>query len=392
MEFRFTPEQQEWRDEVREFFEEQMTEELKNEIRERRDPFSEKLWRSLAKAGYLGLSWPKEYGGLEKDVWQQLIFQEEAVLNGCPAAVMSCMSDISLLGKQVLHFGTQEQKDRLLPAIMRGELTAAEGLTEPGAGSDLAGLESKAIRDGDDWVLNGAKVFNLAHLTTHFLVLARTDPDRPRHRGLSFLLVDMKAPGVSFTPLVTMGRWRRNAVYFEDVRIPAANLIGEVNRGWYQYVAPTGGLAASMHVLADAKLAFNDLVDYVKNQERDGVLLAEIPWVRQAVADLSAELQSATLLCWRVVDLNARGLESTKYSAMTKIWSSEVQEKILSTGLDIIGPEGALESWGADVDGIPLRGRFPELYRTTRVWFIAGGTNEIKRNIIAQRGLDLPRD
>lgn len=390
MDFQFTPEQEAWRDKVRAFFKGTITDDLLDEVRESRDPFSFKLWKRLAEEGYLGMTWPKSAGGLERSHWDQLIFQQEALKLGCPAGILSLMSDINLAGNSILHYGSDDQRERFIPSMLRGEMTAAEGLTEPEAGSDLTGLQTRAVRNGDTWTLNGSKIFNLAHLTTHFFVLARTDPTVTNHRGLSFFLVDMHAPGVQVTPLRTIGGWRRNVVYFEDVQVPHSMLVGEENRGWYQYVAPHGG-AASVHVLTDAQRAFHELLYYVKANERDGVRLADIPPVRQLIGDLASDMRAVELLTWKVGSLNEHKQDATKLAAMCHTCGSEMQERILSAAMDILGPEAALESWGADLPGVPLRGILPELYRTTRVWFIAGGTNEIKRNIIAQRGLGLPR-
>ncbi|MFN8534761.1 MAG: acyl-CoA dehydrogenase family protein [Dehalococcoidia bacterium] len=238
MDFRFTEAQQAWREEVRAFFHRVMTDDVLVEIRESGDVFSKRLWQDLANAGYLGLCWPKRYHGLERGHWDRMIFIHEACLAGFPAGVLSAMSDLELVGRNILGFGSEVQRATLLPKMVRGEISAAEGLTEPGAGSDLASLETRAERDGDEWILNGSKAFNMAHVASHLLVLARTDPTLPRHRGLTFFLVDLNGPGVLITPLVTMGRWRRNVVYLQDVRVPNDLIIGALNQGFYQWVAP----------------------------------------------------------------------------------------------------------------------------------------------------------
>lgn len=392
MDFRFSASEDAWRAEVRDFFARAITEDVLAEARASGSTHSHRLWKQMGEEGYLGLSWPKEFGGSERTPWEQMIFEEEAVAARIPISTMAMIGNtIGQLGGMIIHYGNDQQRAEWLPAIAHGDMTSAEGLTEPNAGSDLAGLETRAVRDGDEWILNGCKIFNQAHLSTHFLVLARTDPSLGRHRGLSFFVVDMKTPGIIVTPLVSMGRWRRDAVYFEDVRVPHKMLLGEVNRGWYQFFSH-GGHGSQARTMADVHLLFNYIADYVKTAQRDGVPMRTIPWVRQTLADLSIEIEAAELLSRYVAWLHVTEQESSRVSPMAKVVSSELQERVLSAGMDILGPVGALESWGEEQEGVPMRGILPHFYRDARLWEIAGGTNELKRNIIAQRGLGLPRD
>lgn len=393
MDFRFTAEDDAWRKELQAFFREAISEDLLADLREQREDHSPELWKRLAERDLLGLAWPKECGGQGRNAWEQMIFEEEIVLAGCPRSTLAMLSNTSgQLAGMVMEHGTPEQQAEWLPAIARGELTNAEGLTEPNAGSDLAGLTTHAVRDGDEWVINGSKIFNTSHLTTHMLALVRTDQTAPRHRGLSFFLIDLKSPGISMTAMDTMARWRRDAIFFDDVRVPHSALIGDLNRGWYQFASPKSIVMIWIRTLADARLAFDAILDYVKHEKRDGLLLAEVPWVRHLLADIAVEMQAAQLFNRSVIWRAARGEPVAHLNAMAKVTSSELQERVLSAGMDILGPEGALESWGADDPNVPLRGRLPLFYRDVRVWTIAGGANEIKRNIIAQRGLGLPRD
>lgn len=393
MDFRFSDADLAWREEVRGFFRDTLPEEELAAARRSGDDHSPGLWKALAGRNWLGLAWPKEFGGLEKNAWEQMIFEEEIVLAGCPRSTLAMLSNtVGQLAGMVMEHGTPEQRAEWLPAIARGDLTNAEGLTEPNAGSDLAGLTTHAERDGDDWIINGSKIFNTSHLTTHMLALVRTDQSAPRHRGLSFFLIDLKSPGISITSMETMARWRRDSIYFEDVRVPAKALIGELNRGWYQFASPRSIVMIWIRTLADARLAFDAVLDYAKREKRDGVVLASLPWARALLSDIAVEMEAAQLFNRSVIWRAARGEPVAHLSAMAKVTSSELQERVLSAGMDILGPEGALESWGADDENVPLRGRLPFFYRDVRVWSIAGGANEIKWNIVAQRGLGLPRD
>lgn len=393
MDFRFSDTEDAWRHQVRAFFQRALTPEMLADMRAKGTTHIPELWKKMGEEGWLGIAWPKEYGGSERTPWEQLIFEEEAVLAGTPLSTLAMLGNtIGQLGGMIIHHGNEEQKREWLPAIAAGDMTSAEGLTEPNAGSDLAGLETKAVREGDDWILNGCKIFNQAHLSTHFLVLARTDPTLSRHRGLSFFVVDTQSPGMTILPLISMGRWRRDAVYFEDVRVPHKMMLGEVNRGWYQFLGKGGGHGSQARTLADVHLIFDEVVEYVKRESRDGEPLREIPWVRQTLADLAIEIESADLLSNYVAWLNTTGQESTRYGSMAKAVASELQERVLSAGMDILGPVSALESWGEDTPGVPLKGKLPQFYRDARLWEIAGGTNELKRNIVAQRGLGLPKD
>jgi alkylation response protein AidB-like acyl-CoA dehydrogenase len=393
VDFRFTESDLAWREEVRGFFREALPDDYLADLLRRREDHSPELWMKLAGKNWLGLAWPKEFGGLEKNPWEQMIFEEESVLAGTPRSTLAMLSNtVGQLAGMIMEHGTPEQQDEWLPAIARGDLTNAEGLTEPNAGSDLTGLETHAARDGDDWIINGSKIFNTSHLTTHMLALIRTDQNAPRHRGLSFFLIDLKSPGISITSMETMARWRRDSIYFEDVRVPAKALIGDLNRGWYQFASPRSIVMIWIRTLSDARLAYDAVLDYAKRQKRDGVPLASVPWVRQRLSELAVEMQAAELFNRSVIWRAAQGQSVAHLSAMAKVTCSELQEKVLTTGMDILGVEGGLESWMAEDENVPLRGRLPFFYRDVRVWSIAGGANEIKRNIVAQRGLGLPRD
>ncbi len=393
MDFRFTPEQDAWRAEVRAFFQRELTGELRADLRRRNTTYSPELWKKLGQAGYLGITWPKEYGGRDLTFWHHMIFTEEAVRADCPITIMAGIGNtISQLGGALLAFGTEEQKRKFLPAITRGDLTSAEGLTEPNAGSDLAALETVAAPDGDGWLLNGTKAFSHAHLTDYLFTLARTDPSLGRHRGLTFFIVDTHAPGVSIEPYWTMGRWRRDIVTLKDVWVPRDMIVGEVNRGWYQFVGGRQGPGSEAKDLTEVMTTFNQAVAYLKTAKRNGKPLWEQPAVRQAVAEMAADLKAAELMSHHVLWLNANGLDSGSAASSAKISVSELEEQIVSTLMDLVGEYAALETWGEEAPGVPLAGRLPHVYRDIKIHQMGGGTSEVKRNLLAQRGLGLPRD
>ncbi|MFQ5861125.1 MAG: acyl-CoA dehydrogenase family protein [Dehalococcoidia bacterium] len=398
MEFRFTQQEEAWRQEVREFFQREITPEflrrLQEQSPENTNRHSRELYSKIAQRGWLGLSWPREYGGQERSHYETAIFFEEARRAGCPpGTVISITNTVHFFGGLLLRVGIEEQKRRFLPQIIRGELTSCQGLTEPNAGSDLAGVEMRAVEDGDDYVLNGTKIFNGAHHATHMFTVARTNPEAPKHKGISLFLVDLKSSGISITPLHTNGRNRRNIVTMENVRVPRFNLLGERDRGWYQLAACMDLERSQAAIPAALERMLERFLELVKTAERNGKPLRELPSVRFALADLATQTLVSRLLGLRVLWMQTQERSDTGDLAapMAKLFQSELKERLVSTAMDILGEYSALESWGEDLPYVPLEGALAQTYRDIRADQVAAGTSEIQRNIIALRGLGLPR-
>jgi alkylation response protein AidB-like acyl-CoA dehydrogenase len=286
--------------------------------------------------------------------------------------------------------GTEEQRRRFLPPIARCEEFWCQGFSEPGAGSDLAGLMTRAVRDGDEYVVNGQKIWTSeGHRADYMILLARTDQEAPKHRGITFFLVDMKTPGITIRPLVNlMGSHHFNEVFFEDVRVPATNIVGEENRGWY--VATTtldferSGISRTMLGLR----MYEDVVEFVRARRAAGEGWAARAEVWHKLAEIQIEFAIARLLAYRVAWLQASGKVPNYEASMAKMYATEMNQRFCDTATNLLGLGGQLEP---ESDAVPLQGRIERAYMAALSYKIAGGTSEIQRNVIATRGLGLPR-
>ena len=333
MDFHLTAEQEKWREEVREFLREALTPALRAELVESeggelfRGPVEKEFWRSVADRGWLGLNWPKEYGGLEKTAIEQLILLREFTSAGAPPLPIT----ITSLGPTIIRFGTEENKQAWIPKIISGEVDMALGYSEPDAGSDLASLQTKAVLDGDEWVINGQKIWNSgAHVANHEWLAVRTDPDAPKHKGISVIIVPIDSPGIEYQPLWTWGDFRTNQIFFDNVRVPKENLIGEVNRGWY-YIASALDLerVAIGAFVAELERMLGEFVEYAKATVVDGQVLANEPEVRSTVAAIDRDLEIEYLLSMHASMIDA-GLVPNKEASMQKFYGSELMTRMTS--------------------------------------------------------------
>jgi alkylation response protein AidB-like acyl-CoA dehydrogenase len=290
------------------------------------------------------------------------------------------------VGPTIILYGTNEQKAKHLPGIAGAETVWCQGFSEPGAGSDLASLQTRATIDGDSFVVNGQKIWtSLAHKADWCILLARTDPDAPKHKGISYLLVDMRLPGITVAPLVDItGRHSFNQIFFEDVRVPRDCLVGELNRGWYVGAATLDFERSGINRVVAGIRVYEELVAFARETGAAG----ERPWVRGKLAELGIELTAGKLLAYRVASMQARGQIPNAEASMSKMYGSELQQRIAGAGMQMLGLGGQLE----DGRWAPLAGRLEQYYLSTSALTVAAGTSEIQRNIIAGRGLGLPRD
>ena len=274
--------------------------------------------------------------------------------------------------------------------MAKGEVQWCQGYSEPESGSDLASLSTRAVRDGDDLVINGAKVWTtMAHRADWIMLLTRTAPDAPKHRGISFVLVDMKSPGVSVQPIINMaGGHEFNQVTFDDVRVPRANVVGDEDRGWYVAVTLLDFERSGIDYSAAARRLLDDTKDFAAETKRNGQPLIEIPWVRSLLADRYIDCEVARLMAYNVAYMQSQDLIPTKEASMSKVFGSETVQRVTEASMDILGMYGTL---GREEKWAPLKGRVQEHWMNAFAGTIAAGTSEIQRNIIAGRGLGLPR-
>ena len=389
MDYQFTPEQEEFREQVRAFVRDEVPKEIIEQIQSAPDGAASEAGREfkrlLGQKGLLGISWPTEYGGAGKPLIHQFILTEELGYHGLPYGGLSLTS----VGPTLFRAGTDEQKQEYLSGILSGEMEFALGYTEPSAGTDLGSLQTRAVADGDDYVINGQKIFtSAAHYSTHIWLAARTDPNEPKHRGVSLMIVPLDTPGITIRPLWTMGDGRTNEVFFEDVRIPRKNLVGEENRGFYIVAMALDYERAAVAPISPLQRNLDELVQFAKDTRRNGTTLAEDPIIRHKLADLGVQVGILRLFSYRNAWMIENELVPTKEASIAKIWSSELAQRLAATALEIMGPAGQLKRGSKWAN---LQGRFERYYRQVPLMRFGAGTNEIQRNIIAQRGLGLPR-
>ncbi|HXH23190.1 MAG TPA: acyl-CoA dehydrogenase family protein [Dehalococcoidia bacterium] len=347
-------------------------------------------WRQkLAARGWIAPAWPKEYGGAGLTTMEQFILNEEFAEMRAPQ--LGGMG-VSMAGPTIIVHGTEEQKAEHLPKILRGETQWCQGFSEPGAGSDLASLQTRAVKDGDDFVINGSKIWTSgAQFANWMFMLARTDPDAPKHRGITYFLVDMKTPGITVQPLVTMaGTAVFNQVFFDNVRVPAKNVVGEVNRGWYVGTTTLDFERSGIGSAVGTRQNVERMIKWAKENVGGQSMLDRNPLVRLELADRLIEAHVAKMLSYRVVHMQNVGMIPNHEASMAKLFSSELGQRIARTGMKMIGLFGL--AWDPQSRYAPNRAQYSRSYVSSVSSTIAGGTSEIQRNIIAQRGLGLPRD
>jgi 3-oxocholest-4-en-26-oyl-CoA dehydrogenase alpha subunit len=378
----YTPEQQALRDELRAYFARLVTPEYQAELAESEGggPLYMKAVRQLGADGWLGLGWPKEYGGQGRTPVEQFIFFDEA----SRAGVMLPMLTINAVAPAIMEHGTPAQKAKYLPAILRGEAHFAIGYTEPSSGTDLASLRTRAVRDGDHWVINGSKLFtSQAEFADYIWLAARTDPDAPKHKGISMFIVPTSAPGYKITPISTMGNVRTNATYYEDVRIPASDLVGQENGGWWLITTQLNHERIALSAVGFVDRIYQDVLAWARET---GVI--QRPWVQTHLARVLAKLEVLKLLNWQQAWSMARGTLNFAEASAVKVFGSEAYVEIYQLLLEVMGEAGTLRAGSPDA---VVKGRVERMYRTTLILTFGGGTNEVQRDIIAMAGLGMPR-
>jgi len=399
MEFRDSPQEARFRKEVRSFLDGQFP----GEFRDRPVEWGlfnaggaavpgfaafMKTWTArLNEHGWGAPAWPKEYGGGGLSTKEQFILSEEFAWQRAPRP-----GGIGhgWAGPTIMVYGTPEQKQEYLPKILSGEHFWCQLFSEPGAGSDLASLQTRAVRDGDDYVVNGQKIWTSgAHYSDMGILIARTNPDAPKHRGISYFLVDMKTPGITIRPLVNMlSSHEFNEVYFEDVRIPRTQLLGEENRGWYLATTTLDFERSGIATSVAHQLIAQDLEKFAREAPVGRASVARDPGLRTELADRAIEAQVEALICYRIISMQERGEIPNKESSIAKLFSSELDVRLAVTGMHLAGLHGQLTD---RADARAMGGRLARFYMHSTTAPIGGGTSEIQRNIIATRGLGMPR-
>ncbi|MEE9202413.1 MAG: acyl-CoA dehydrogenase family protein [Dehalococcoidia bacterium] len=387
MEFSHTQAHQELRAQVKGFLQHELTDEVREEV-DGGQEVGEAWWgflRRLGERGWVVPTLPPQYGGLGASHLEHFIIAEELGYAGAPGMEVTaggpqCLIAGNMVAPALLRFGTPEQRQQYLPPIARGETEFAIGFTEPHAGSDLASLEIRAAPSGPDYILSGEKMFSTAaHYSHYHWLAARTDPEAPRHRGISLFVVDLRSPGITIRPIWTMSGLRTNQVFYDEVRVPGENLVGELGRGFY-HIATTLDYER-MYTVSGLRRTLEMVIECVA-----GGALG--PGVRHRLSKLSVRLEVARLFSYRLAWVLDKGLVPSYEASMLKVLAAGMAQGIAHIGLQALGLAGQLR---ADSGWAPLRGRLEHLYRHSVFASIGGGTSEVQRNIVAIRGLGLPR-
>jgi 3-oxocholest-4-en-26-oyl-CoA dehydrogenase alpha subunit len=342
--------------------------------------------RRLGADGWLGIGWPEEYGGQNRSMLEQLIFTDVAADHGVPVPYLT----LNTVGPTIMRYGTPEQKEYFLPRILAGDLHFSIGYSEPESGTDLASLRTRATRDGEEWVINGQKMWtSLIQYADWIWLACRTDPDQPRHRGLSMILVPTDAPGFSYTPVHTVAGVSTSATYYEDVRVPVGNLVGDLNGGWSlmtnQLNHERVALTSSAPLVQSLRLV-RQWAQETKNP--DGQRVIDTEWVQVALGRAHARVDMLTQLNFKLASDADRGVDlSPAEASATKIYGSELATEVYRSLMEIVGPNAAVR---AGSEGEVLAGRLERYHRSALVMTFGGGTNEIQRDIIGYVGLGLP--
>ena len=387
MELDFTPDQKKFRDELRAYFKDMMTAELVKELRgdgEGGGPLFRAAMKQMGRDGLLGVGWPKAYGGQGRSPIEQFIFADEVQTAGFPLPFLT----LNTVGPTLMHYGSDTQRDFFLPKILAGEMFFAIGYSEPGAGTDLASLKTAAVKDGNDWVINGQKMWtSLAGYADYIWLAARTNPDAKKHRGLSMFLVPTTAAGYSRQKIMTVGGVATNATFYDGVRVPDEALIGGAGNGWSLITGQLNHERISLMSVGPLRRTLREVVAWAQEARIDGERVIDKPWVRHNLARIYAKAQVLRLMNWKQAWAASAGQPHPAAASAVKVFGSELNIEAYRAMMEITNARANL---GPDSPGAVLQGRIESSYRNGLILTFGGGTNEVQRDIIAMAGMGLP--
>jgi 3-oxocholest-4-en-26-oyl-CoA dehydrogenase alpha subunit len=388
MHIAYTPEQERLRQELREYFARLMTPERRTALASTSGEYGDgeaykEVVRQLGRDGWLAIGWPAEYGGQNRSVLDQLIFTDEAAIAGVPVPFLT----INTVGPTIMRFGTPEQKERFLPRIAAGEVHFSIGYSEPGAGTDLASLRTRAVQDGDSYVINGQKMWtSLIQYADYVWLACRTDPDAIRHRGLSIIIVPTDATGFSYTPVHTLAGVTTSATYYADVRVPVSNLVGELHRGWPLITNQLNHERVALTSAAPVQSALADVTDWARSTKlADGRRIIDQEWVQLNLARVHAKAEFLKLVNWRIAA--EAGSPGPAAASATKVYGTELSIEACRLLMEVLGADAEVRTGSP---GAVLAGRIERIQRSALILTFGGGTNEVQRDIIGAAALGLP--
>jgi 3-oxocholest-4-en-26-oyl-CoA dehydrogenase alpha subunit len=384
----YSTEHQALRQELRTYYDRLLTPDIRNEIRKSEGvgPVCRKVVRQMGADGWLGIGWPKEYGGKGMTPIEQFIFFDESMRSGAPVPMLT----INSVAPTIMQFGSKEQKDFFLPKILRGEIHFSIGYTEPNAGTDLASLQTRAVRDGDHWVINGQKIFTSLATDADYVWLAvRTDENAPKHKGISMIIVPAGTPGFKVQPIKNMGNFNTNCTFYEDVRVPVTNLVGPENGGWALIMNQLNHERVTLCSSGMIEGHLYNVIDWAKTTKLpDGRRVIDQEWVQVSLARVYARLEFLRLMNFKVAWEAEQKLPlDPAHCSTLKVFGTEYYLEALRLMLEILGSRANLRP---DAPDAPLNGRIGEMLRGIHILTFGGGTNEMQRDLISMFGLRLP--
>jgi 3-oxocholest-4-en-26-oyl-CoA dehydrogenase alpha subunit len=384
MELRESASQLELRRELRAYFAALLPEEKRRKAGEEGvgGEYFREVVKLLGQDGWLGIGWPTEYGGQGRSIEEQFVFFDEVQRAGLPFPFVT----VNTVGPTLMKYGTEEQKERFLPGILAGDIVFAIGYTEPEAGTDLASLKTRGVRDGDDWIVDGNKIFTSGANTADYVWLAcRTDPDAPKHKGISILVVPTDDEGFSWSPIPTVGGLTVTSTYYSGIRVPSKDVIGDVNGGWQLIAAQLNHERIGLAAIGGRTYGlWHQVLDWAKE---NGAI--EIPWVQQEFARTHAKLEAMRLLNWKMTSAVAADTLSGADAGATKAYGTETHIDVYRTLLGILGAAGRIRP---ESPGALLAGQIEQISRQGMVNTFGGGVNEVLRDMVATMGLGLVRE
>lgn len=388
MEIGYTPEQEALRTELRDYYDNLLDAATVAELGTSHGigVTPRRVWKQMCADGWAGIGWPKEYGGQGRSAIEQFIFFDESMRAGAPVPMLS----INTVGPTLMNFGTPEQREFFLPKILTGDLHFCIGYSEPGAGTDLASLQTRAVRDGDQYVVNGQKMWTSLSSDADYCWLAvRTDADAPKHKGISILIMPMDTPGISLQPLNLIGEHDINAMYLDDVRIPVANCVGGENKGWTLITNQLNHERVTLCSTGVVERALADTLEWAKNTTLpDGRRVADQEWVQLNLARVHAKLDVLRLMNWQSAWEATQGVLDVGHCSAIKVYGTEFYLEAFRLLFEILGPPGYLKG---GTPGSILKARLENLYRGMLILTFGGGTNEMQRDLITMFSLGFPR-
>jgi alkylation response protein AidB-like acyl-CoA dehydrogenase len=389
MDLRFSPADEQYRVQLRTWLEENLPTEPHPTDQDAEFAYRRTWQRQLYAGGWVGINWPKEYGGQGATLIQQAIYAQEMTRAKAPQPANGL--GIGIVGPTLMHHGTEEQKKRFIPKILSGEEIWCQGFSEPNSGSDLASLQTKAVLDGDDFVVNGQKIWtSLGQYADWCILLVRTDPNAPKHRGISYLLVDMHSPGITVRPLKQItGNSEFNETFFDNVRVPKQNLVGELNEGWriamttLTYERGISSLATQVRI----KQQLDAMIDYARTTRKNGTTLAQDPVLRQQLVRAYIGVEIMLLNLYRGITTRLRGKPAGPEASLDKLYWSELDKWMQELGMELQGPYSQL----MEESKYAVPGNWQYNFLRSRAGTIYSGTSEIQKNIIGERVLGLPK-